>query len=261
MDMGLKEKHVLITGGSRGIGLACERAFAQEGARITIVSRQPHSVSDALVLLKAEHIEARGLHADLVDPEQATCAIHTIEHQWGPVDVLVNSAGAARMTPFAELTPAAWMAAMQNKFFTCVHMMDPLARLMNARGGGAIVNVIGMGGKVARTIHIAGGAANAALMLATAGMAAAYAPGKVRINAVNPGATLTERLELAIAADAKQRGITQSEARMETTQGLPIGRMAEPEEIADAVVYLASSRAGYLCGAILNMDGGHTPLI
>jgi NAD(P)-dependent dehydrogenase (short-subunit alcohol dehydrogenase family) len=118
-----------------------------------------------------------------------------------------------------------------------------------------------MGGKSARTTHIAGGAANAALMLATAGLAAAYAPRGVRINAVNPGLTLTERLQQGLQAEARQRNTTVEEALQDAERAQPLGRIARPEEIADAVVWLASARASYVSGAILAMDGAMTPII
>ena len=132
---------------------------------------------------------------------------------------------------------------------------------MVERGRGAVVNVVGAGGKVASPIHMPGGAANAALMLVSAGMAAAYGPQGVRVNAVNPGLTLTARLQEGMAADAALQGIDTAEALERATARLPLGRIADPEEIANAVVFLASSRASYITGAILAMDGAVTPMI
>jgi NAD(P)-dependent dehydrogenase (short-subunit alcohol dehydrogenase family) len=150
---------------------------------------------------------------------------------------------------------------MQAKFFTYIHVMDPVVKRMGARGTGTIVNVIGMGGKVATTTHLAGGAANAALMLATAGLAAAWGPRGVRINAVNPTLTLTERLAEGFAVDARLRNTSQEEVLRQAEKKLPLGRVAKPEEVAAAVLFLASPRASYISGAILSMDGAATPMV
>jgi NAD(P)-dependent dehydrogenase (short-subunit alcohol dehydrogenase family) len=179
----------------------------------------------------------------------------------GAVDVLVNSAGAAQRTPHDELTPAAWRAAMDAKFFTYIHMMDAVIKTMGARGKGTIVNVIGAGGKHASNIHLPGGAANAALMLASSGLAAAYAPQGVRVNAVNPGQTQTERLQGGLAAMAKADGITVDEALSRATKSVPLGRLAQPEEIANAVLFLASSKASYITGVVVAMDGASHPMV
>ncbi|WP_239142902.1 SDR family oxidoreductase [Variovorax sp. WS11] len=132
---------------------------------------------------------------------------------------------------------------------------------MAERGAGAIVNIIGMGGKVAAPTHLAGGAANAALMLATAGLAAAYGPRGVRVNAVNPAMTLTERMAEGLAAEARLRQRSEEEVRRDAEARMPLGRIATPEDIANAVVFLSSPRAGYISGAIVSMDGAATPMV
>ncbi|MFZ2649126.1 MAG: SDR family oxidoreductase, partial [Burkholderiaceae bacterium] len=159
------------------------------------------------------------------------------------------------------LQPRAWADAMQAKYFACVYMMHAVVKLMAQRGNGAIVNVIGAGGKVASSIHLPGGAANAALMLVTAGLAATYAAKGVRVNAVNPGLTLTERMQEGMSADARAQGISVEEALQRAQARLPLGRIARPEEIAAAVVFLASPRASYISGAILALDGAVTPMV
>ena len=254
MDLGLQGKHVLITGGTRGIGLACARLFLQEGARVTLCGRSEASRDAALAALQGAGPVAIEL-ADLTDAAAAGRMVDQVEAQQGAVDVLVNCAGAAARRPFAELDPAAWRAAMDAKFHPYIHVIDPLVKRMAARGHGAIVNVIGMGGKFPRPVHLAGGSANAALMLATAGLAVAYAPQGIRVNAVNPSLTVTERLTEGLAAEARQRGITEEEALRQASSTMPLRRLATAEEIADAVVYLSSSRASYISGAILNVDG------
>ena len=265
MDLQLQDRHVLITGGSKGIGLACALGFLREGARVSLVSRDLQNLAQGRTALLEALADAEGrisVHAaDLRNPDSAVAALDAAEQGFGPVDVLVNSAGAARRTPPDELNAAAWHDAMDAKYFTYIHMIDPIVKRMARRGRGAIVNVIGQGGKVASPVHMAGGAANAALMLVSAGMASAYAAKGVRVNAVNPGLTLTERLQEGLKADATLQGIGSDEALQRATARLPLGRIAEPEEIANAVVFLASPKASYITGAIVAMDGAVTPMI
>ncbi len=263
MNLELTNLHVLVTGGSKGIGLACARGFIAEGARVTLVSRTLDTLQSAQRALQSDAPGAivNIIAADLRDAAAAEHMVDAVERDFGPVDALVNSAGAAKRTPAAELTAASWHDAMQAKFFTYIHVINPLIKKMGERGRGAVVNVVGSGGKVAAVTHLAGGAANAALMLASAGFAAAYAGKGVRVNAVNPGLTLTERLHEGMQAEARQQGISMEEALTRARATRPLGRIAEPSEIADAVVYLASSRASYITGALVAMDGVVTPMV
>lgn len=264
MNLHLQNKHVLITGGSKGIGLACAAAFLQEGAHVTLVARNAQTLAearDSLLAGSAAGAQVHTIAADLTDAAAAAAALAQAETLAGPVDVLVNSAGAAKRTPAPDLTPQTWQDAMQSKFFSYINIMDPTIKKMAARGQGAIVNIVGNGGKVASPIHLPGGSANAALMLATAGLANAYASKGVRVNAVNPGSTLTERLQKAIHADAKNAQIDPEVALARITEKLPLGRIARPEEIAQAVLFLSSDQASYVTGANLAMDGALVPLI
>jgi NAD(P)-dependent dehydrogenase (short-subunit alcohol dehydrogenase family) len=258
MDFGLEGKVVLITGGSKGIGFACALAFAAEGARIAICSRSRENVERACAELK----DAFGVAADLVDASAAGEMIDSVEDRLGPVDVLVNSAGAAKRTPPDNLTPAVWREAFDAKFFSYINVMDPMVKRMAARGGGGvIVSVIGGGGRVASATHLAGGASNAALMLATAGLGAAYAGKGVRVVGVSPGLTETGRVAEGLAAEARLANISVDEARRRSVQRIPIGRMASPREIADAVLFLASAKASYITGVTLSMEGGQNPVV
>jgi NAD(P)-dependent dehydrogenase (short-subunit alcohol dehydrogenase family) len=257
MQLDLTGRVALVTGGSKGIGLACAAALAREGARVAIVSRERANLDAALTHLPG----ALAVSADFADAEAALAAIDEVEARLGPIDSLVNCAGAARRTPPDELTPAAWRAAFDAKFFTYVNAFDPLAKRMAARGRGVIVNVIGMGGKVASPTHLPGGAANAALMLATAGLANAYAGKGVRVVGVNPGLTETERFGAGLAATARLLGVDLEEARRRETAAIPFGRVARPEEIADVVTFLCSDRASYITGVTIGMDGARYPVI
>jgi NAD(P)-dependent dehydrogenase (short-subunit alcohol dehydrogenase family) len=177
------------------------------------------------------------------------------------VDVLVNSAGAAKRTPPDELDARAWRAAMDAKFFTYIHPTDVVVKRMAARGRGAIVNVIGSGGRVASPVHLPGGAANAALMLATVGLAAAYGPKGVRVNGINPGQTLTGRVQEALALESRMTGLGVDELRRRAEARIPLGRLGTPEEVAQVALFLASDRASYVTGALVPLDGGAAPVL
>ena len=263
LDLGLNGKVVLITGGSKGIGLACAKGFLAEGAKVAIVSRSKVNLVAADRQLKAagQSAEVVKVAADLIDPANARRMAAEVEQALGPIDVLVNSAGAAKRTPPDDLTAEAWRAAMDAKYFTYVHAIDAVIKGMAARKRGAIVNVIGSGGKVASPTHLPGGAANAALMLATVGLANAYGGHGLRVNAVNPGATLTDRLKQGMEADAKAAGITPDEALKRATARVALGRLAEPDEVANVVLFLASDKASYLTGAVIAMDGAAVPIV
>jgi NAD(P)-dependent dehydrogenase (short-subunit alcohol dehydrogenase family) len=257
MDLGLQGKVVVVTGGSKGIGLACAQGFLAEGARVGITSRSASNLDKARQQLGT----IVAIPADLSEATSAAQMIERMERELGAIDILVNSAGAARRTPAEELTPEAWRAGMDAKYFTYIHVIDPVIKRMAARGKGVIVNVVGIGGKVASPIHVAGGAANAALMLATAGLAAAYARRGVRVVAVNPGMTNTERVTGRMEADAKSSGVSVEAALKRAEEAMPLGRMAQPEEIANMVVFLASDKASYMTGANVSMDGALFPVV
>ncbi len=261
MDLKLQGKHVLITGGSKGIGLACAQAFLAEGARVSINSRDDANLKAAVSKLAAPAGQLACHRGDLCQVDQALAMLDAAEKQFGPVDILVTSAGAAKRTPPDDLTPAAWRDAMDAKYFSYINIIDPVVKRMGARKQGNIVNVIGAGGKVASPIHLPGGAANAALMLATAGLANAYGGKGVRVNAVNPGATLTDRLVEGFAAEQRLAGISADEAMKRATSKTALGRLAKPEEIANMVLFLASEQASYVSGVIIGMDGVGVPMV
>jgi NAD(P)-dependent dehydrogenase (short-subunit alcohol dehydrogenase family) len=257
MDLGLAKKNVLITGGSKGIGLACAKAFRAEGARVAIVSRSQENLDGAKKALGEVYTVA----ADLTDAAAAAAMVERVEKEFGPLDVLVNSAGAAKRTNAEELTPAAWRAGMDAKYFSYIHVIDPVVKRMAARGRGAIVNLIGQGGKLPASTHLAGGAANAALMLASAGLAGAYAARGVRVVGLNPGLTETGRVAEGMKAEAQRQGISEEEALKRATKGLPLGRMPQPEEVADVVLFAASERGLLLSGANITIDSAHHPTV
>ena len=257
MELGLKDRAVLITGGSKGIGLACARAFLDEGARVAIVSRDRGNLDKAAAQLGKVTL----ITADLSRADDAGRMAREAQASLGPIDVLVNSAGAAKRYPPDELNAQSWHAAMDAKYFTYIHAMDAIMPSMRSRKRGNVVNIIGAGGKVASSIHLPGGAANSALMLASVGLAAVYGKFGVRVNAINPGATITDRIREALELEAKAKGSTVERVLEEGQARVPLGRYADPKDVASVTLFLASDQASYVTGAVIPMDGGSNPII
>ena len=224
----------LVSGASKGIGLACARALAREGATVVGVSRSAANLEAARARLAAEGLAMHVRAADLVDAAAAAQVVADVEREVGPIGVLVNSAGAAKRYAVDELDAAAFRQAMDAKYFTYVHLMEPVARAMAARGRGSIVNVVGQGGRQAGVLHADKG---------------------VRVNAINPGLTRTSRVDEGLEAASRATGRPKDELLAEQTRAIPMGRMGEPEEVAHVAVFLASGLASYVSGAIIPMDG------
>jgi NAD(P)-dependent dehydrogenase (short-subunit alcohol dehydrogenase family) len=261
MKLGLDGKVVLVTGGSKGIGLACARMFSEEGARLAIASRSQDNLETARQQLAKEGFKVLIVQADFSQAKDAHAAVATIEKQLGSIDILVNSAGAAKRRNVDAYDADAWHEGMNAKYFPYVFAMDAVRPGMVERKRGSIINIIGHGGKVPRPVHLAGGAANAALMLVTAGWASALAPYGIRVNGINPSATLTDRFEGGMKAEAALHGISEAEAVKRHRAGIPLGRFAKPEEVAAVTVFLASDQASYVTGAVIPMDGGVYPMV
>jgi NAD(P)-dependent dehydrogenase (short-subunit alcohol dehydrogenase family) len=257
MQLGFANKVVLVCGGSKGIGFAAARQFAAAGARVAITSRSESNLKAATDLLG----NVLALAGDLSREDQALEVLDKVEAQMGPTDIAINCAGAAKRLPPAELTPQGWRNAMDAKFFSYINLIDPLVKRMAARRSGVIVNIIGNGGKVAAATHIAGGAANAALMLATVGLAAAYAPYGVRVVGINPGLTETDRVAAGLRADAAHAGQSEEAVQAERLKSIPLGRMASADEVANAILFVASDKASYITGVNITMDGAQSTVI
>lgn len=243
----LKGKNAIITGARRGIGRATVEAFAKNGANIWACARQPDAEFEAALCEVAEKhgVFAKAVYFDLCSDDAVKAAVREISKEKLPVDILVNNAGMAHGGTLGMTSVDKIREVFSVNFFSQLLMTQLAAKLMIREGGGSIVNLASVGGLEANPGYIAYGSSKAAVIWATKSLAKEYAPYHIRVNAVAPGLVDTEM--------GHYRQANELEKVMNRT---PMGRMAQPEEIADAIAYLASEKASYVTGHILVVDGG-----
>jgi NAD(P)-dependent dehydrogenase (short-subunit alcohol dehydrogenase family) len=252
MDMGLRGRRVLVTGGSKGIGLACAEAFAAEGCDVVLAARGRAGLDAAAATLRERHnVGVACLAADLSDPAER----ERLGEAHPDIDILVNNAGAIPGGSLADIPIARWEEAWRLKVLGYVHLTQLALARMAARGSGVVVNIIGMAGRAPRADYVCGAAGNAALIAFTQAVGARSVDKGVRVLGINPAATRTDRI--VTLAKTRARARFGDESRWEETlTGLPFGRPAEPREIAELAVFLASPRAGYVSGTVVDGDAG-----
>ncbi len=252
MDLRLKGKRVVVTGGSKGIGLATALAFAHEGALPTLVSRSADTlVQAAHTLHAATGVTATTVSADLGTPK----GIDALMAVAGDADILVNNAGAIPGGWLRDIDDARLRQSWELKLFGYINLVRAMLARMEARGSGVIANIIGMAGAAPRPDYIAGSTANAALIAFTQAVGAGSPRHGVRVFGINPSPTRSDRMEGMLRAQAATK-FNDPQRWMELTTALPFGRLAEPREIADLTAFGCSPLAGYLSGSVINVDGG-----
>ena len=257
MDLGLDGKACIVTGATRGIGLATARLLRAEGARVLLVARD----ADALAQLAGE-LDAELVVADVTAPGEAERIVTACEHRFGAVDVLVNNAGTSFVRPLEDLTDDDWQGQWELNVMGPMRLMRVAAPRMAAAGGGRIVNVCSSSGKRPSLTNVAYSVTKAAQLSLSRHYADRYVGDGVLVNAVAPG-PVTSPLWLdpgGLADQAAQaRGVTREEALESQQAKVPLGRFAEPEEIAAVIVFLCSERASTVAGASWSADGGTVP--
>ena len=254
MDLQLTNKVAIVTGASRGIGRAIAQELAEEHVRLVLVARSRDLLTEAAASFGSECLVQV---ADLRHAGAAAEVVAATVRRFGRLDVLVNNAGATRRGDFLELGDADWEDGFALKFFGAMRLCRAAwPHLVASRG--SIVNIIGVGGRTASADFTIGGSVNSALLNLTKALAHRGLTDGVRVNAINPGAIVTERLERRIKAVAAEQKLDYETAAKIMVQKLGVARFGTSAEIARAVAFLASSAASYCQGAILDVDGGET---
>ena len=254
MDMKLAGKAVLITGGSKGIGEACAMAFAAEGCAVHIASRSADNLAAARDRIRGRHNVPVTTHvADLSNGDQARALVQAC----AGVDIMVNNAGAIPRGDLETIDEVRWRSVWDLKVFGYINTTRAMLSVMKARRHGVIVNIIGMAGEMMTYDYAAGSMGNAAIMAFTRNTGSKSVDYNVRVVGINPPATRTERMETLFRAQA-QKDLGDAERWQELTRHMPYGRPCEPQEIADLTVFLASDRAAYISGTVINVDAGNS---
>jgi 3-oxoacyl-[acyl-carrier protein] reductase len=260
MDLGLRDRVCLVTGSTAGIGLETARLLAAEGARVIVTGRAADRVEQARVDVRA----ALGIPADLSEPSSADRLVSEAAAQLGSIDCLVNNVGEAYQVAFDELTDEQWDSMWQVNVMSYVRCIRAALPGMREAGRGVIVNVSSTAGKRPSTGMPNYSVTKAAVLSLSRLVADLYAKEGIRCNAVAPGPTATDAW-LGEGGLADQQGARSNKTRVEVLEavgaGRPLGRLAEPEEIASVICFLCSERASYVTGSAWSADGGTVPII
>jgi 3-oxoacyl-[acyl-carrier protein] reductase len=252
MDLRLKGRTALVTGGSRGIGFGVAQLLAAEGCNLHLAARSAADLDAAAKKITATHAVNVKTHAlDLSTAENAV----KLARDCGPVDILINNAGAIPQGTITDLDDENWRSSWDLKVFGFINLTREIYRDMCGRKRGVIINVIGTAGARPTAGYLAGSMANSALMTMSCALGSDSPRFGVRVMGLNPTATATDR-GVARWRNQAQKEFGDPERWREMTKSFPFGRPATVEEVANVVVFLASDRASYMSGSVVNVDGG-----
>jgi NAD(P)-dependent dehydrogenase (short-subunit alcohol dehydrogenase family) len=245
-------KAAIVTGGGRGMGRAIARALAREGATVALFDKNTETGREAASQIEADGGEAFFLQADVSDKEQVLRAVSDTIQRLGRVDILVNNAGIHTRAPFTGETRSDWLLLFEVNVLGTIFPSQAVVPYMIEQGGGRIVHISSKAAVVGEPGHAAYSASKGAVLSLTRAMAVELAPHNITVNAVCPGPVVTDML-LADLPDAA--------GRQALAQKAPLGRLGQPEDVAAAVLYLASDDAGWCTGQAISVDGGLSILL
>ena len=252
MDLGLKGRTALVTGGSRGLGLGCAQLLAAEGCNLHLASRSAADLENARRRIMDVHDVEVTCHAmDLASSEN----VKKLAKACFDVDILINNAGAIPQGTVTALDEDTWRKAWDLKVFGFVNLIREIYPVMCQRRRGVIVNVIGTAGERPVASYVAGSMGNASLIALTRALGAESPESGVRVVGVNPGATETDRQVVRWRARAEKE-LGSADRWRELTTGFPFGRLATVNEVANMIVFLCSDLSSYTTGTVITIDGG-----
>lgn len=252
MDLGLRDCRAFVVGASRGLGLACARALADEGARVFICSRN----ADALARVAADVGAAGFSAADVSRPAEVTRVVAEAVTALGGLDCLVTNAGGPPTAPFEKAGDGDWDVAYQLNLMSAVRLIREALPALKASGRGRVVNLTGYGVKEPLSDLVVSDSIRAGVTVMAKTIASDLAPFGITVNNIAPGPIMTDRLADILAARAKSVGVTPEKQLARLAETIPVRRLGQPNEIGDLCAYLCSTQAGYITGQTIVVDGG-----
>lgn len=258
MDLGIKGRVAIVSGGSRGIGRETAREFLEAGVKVMTCSRHGEQAAQACRELSAQTGgDIRSIEADMTDPAQSLRLVEETVSAFGTVDILVNNAGEMYSGRFEALTEEGLQKQLDTKLFGWMRMIRAVYPIMRDKRWGRIVSLIGGAGKEPDPYMFGSGMTNSALLNMTKSLSTEFGPDNVLVNAICPGWVATDLWRRNAEGLQKELGVTsEEEARKLATRKNALGRFGKPEELASAIAFLCSERASYITGVSLNTDGG-----
>lgn len=261
MDLGLQGKRALVTGASRGIGLATARRFAMEGASVAIVARREDALAEAMadILAAAPGARVVTISADVSTVDGAEKAVSLAVAGLGGLDILVNNAGSSAGGPFLAHSDEVWRNDLELKLFGAVRITRlALPHLREAKGG-RVVNVTAIAGKAPGANSAPSSVSRAAGLALTKVLSKECAADNITVNAVCIGLIRSEQIERGARTRFSDLPLEDALARM--GQNVPLGRVGEAQEAGDVIAFLCSARAAYVTGVAINIDGGTSAVL
>jgi 3-oxoacyl-[acyl-carrier protein] reductase len=252
MDLGLKDCRAFVAGASKGLGEACARALAAEGARVFICARN----ADELARAAAEIGAAGHSAADVARPDEVTRVVAAAVAALGGLDILVTNAGGPPTAPFEKAPDRDWDIAYQLNLMSAVRLVREALPALKASGRGRIVNLTGYGVKEPLTDLVVSDSIRAGVTVMAKTIATDLAPFGITVNNIAPGPIMTDRITEILAARAKSSGVTPERQLERLAATVPVRRIGRPNEVGDLCAYLCSPQAGYITGQTIVVDGG-----
>ncbi len=255
MDLGLKDRVAIITGGSRGIGKACAKELLAEGACVVLVSKDAAANAGAVREL-GQPERVLGVPTDLADDKAIAAMVTQAMEKFGRIDILVNSAATVIPQDFFKMDDGALSALLEQKFNPAARCIRHAVPHMRKRQWGRIINISGLAGRQPHYPVVPAALNNSAMLNLTKALAAELAKDNILVNAVVPYIINTERQDDTMREWAQTTGQTEAEVRQQRVSRLPVGRMGRPEEVSAVIAFMASERSSYVVGTAWYVDGG-----